>query len=110
MARRRRYVAQARQNNEVIKATVNEFIIRFHASRGWRDHEAAAEYVNGPVWIRTNSPRLAVVAIPTLIVAGARAHENWCGTMSVKGLGEYAFVTAVNVENCQAAALTRTEP
>jgi hypothetical protein len=94
---------------EIIKATLNELVVRFDAVRWRRDHEAAAEHVDWLFRIRTNLALFAVPAIPSLMVARARADDDWGAAVAVERVYKRAFVVCVYVEDRQPAALTRAK-
>ena len=68
-----------------------------------------AEYVDWSIRSGANSALFAVPAIPSLMVARARADDDRRGAVAVERIPKCAFVVGVNIEDCQPAALTRAK-
>ena len=89
---RHRHVLHDRKAVEIVEAAGYKFVGALGALRWRRNHKAAAENIDRHVAIWPDLAVLTVMPIPGLEMTGACSGDQWCLSVTVKGVGKHTLV------------------
>src|SRR5260221_620328 len=95
---------------EIVESAFDKLVVGLAAGRCRRDHEARAQHINWFFGEWPNAPPLAVVTIPSLIMAAPGADNDWRLAISVERIAKHPLFVGIDIHHRDAAARAWTKP